>query len=308
MRYNLVLLTLCLLFCIGCYDEDTLTPTTISELTYTLPQGDHDFDKDIVDWNKRCGFFFLYKFEPRDVYWNWTGWQELLEKPDQEGYISNASQCVIEETREDLVGEWLGFIENKLFKLYPDTVLRRCMPIKFILSGRYAALDWFNVLKDNALGVRLGADYIMLNNENKKLEEFTSRKKELVKDTLNLVFLRLQISKGRIYIPDAFGQVSVYSTSASSVTTANMYSQGFIKTYTNTAVASDWDVYLAAVVKTPYNELIEEPEDGDYSFRGILHSKKDVNGLIREKYNILINHFKENYNIDIQAIGNAQEH
>ena len=39
---------------------------------------------------------------------------------------------------------------------------------------------------------------------------------------------------------------------------------------------------------------------------GILNPVKDVNGLIRKKYEILVNSFKENYGIDLQAIGDAE--
>ena len=42
------------------------------------------------------------------------------------------------------------------------------------------------------------------------------------------------------------------------------------------------------------------------TYVGILNPVKDVNGLIRKKYEILVNSFKENYGIDLQAIGDAE--
>ena len=42
------------------------------------------------------------------------------------------------------------------------------------------------------------------------------------------------------------------------------------------------------------------------TYVGILNPVKDVNGLIRKKYEILVNSFKENDGIDLQAIGDAE--
>ena len=36
---------------------------------------------------------------------------------------------------------------------------------------------------------------------------------------------------------------------------------------------------------------------------GILHPDIDKKQMIRKKYDYMINHFKEEYNIDLQAIG-----
>lgn len=56
---------------IGCADDDgKLNPSDIAEFEYKIPQGNHDYDERIVDWFERCGFYILYKFEPRDVYFN----------------------------------------------------------------------------------------------------------------------------------------------------------------------------------------------------------------------------------------------
>lgn len=84
----------------------------------------------------------------------------------------------------------------------------------------------------------------------------------------------------------------------------NMYERGFIKS--GTKQEDDVEIYIRAIIQTPYEELIAEPaDDKDYSNRGILNAKKDVNGYIRKKYNVLVNKFKENYGIDLQAIGNV---
>jgi hypothetical protein len=39
----------------------------------------------------------------------------------------------------------------------------------------------------------------------------------------------------------------------------------------------------------------------------MLNPNVDVQGLTRRKYDILVNYFVNNYNVDIQAIGNKQD-
>ena len=48
--YYLFILVGCLL---ACNDEDSLTPTETPEFGYSVPQGNHENDNRIVDWNKR---------------------------------------------------------------------------------------------------------------------------------------------------------------------------------------------------------------------------------------------------------------
>ena len=45
---KILFIILSLILWIGCYDEDPLTPTTEPEPYFLLPQGDHDFDRNIV--------------------------------------------------------------------------------------------------------------------------------------------------------------------------------------------------------------------------------------------------------------------
>lgn len=77
MRYKWIFIVLGLMVWIGCNDASkTLTPTSEPEFWYSVPQGKHDYDARIVDWHDKCGFFILYKFEPKDVYfagaYDWT--------------------------------------------------------------------------------------------------------------------------------------------------------------------------------------------------------------------------------------------
>jgi len=82
-----------------------------------------------------------------------------------------------------------------------------------------------------------------------------------------------------------------------------MYSRGFIKA--GTKQADDAKYFIEAIISNPYEDLIAENTSTN-TYVGILNPVKDVNGLIRKKYEILVNSFKENYGIDLQAIGDAE--
>ena len=69
MRYLLTII-LGLFLWTGCNDDDeTLVPSTEPEFRYVLPQGHHDYDTKIVNWYEDCGFYILYKYEDKDVFY-----------------------------------------------------------------------------------------------------------------------------------------------------------------------------------------------------------------------------------------------
>lgn len=80
-----------------------------------------------------------------------------------------------------------------------------------------------------------------------------------------------------------------------------MYSRGFV--YRGTKLENDAEYYIQAIISTTYEDLTAEVPANDYTFKGILNSTKDVNGLIRYRYDILVNHLKTAYGIDLQATG-----
>ena len=73
-----------LLLWVGCADEDALKPLGVEEPFLSLPQGNHDYDQQIMDLYDQYGVSVFYKFSPKDVYHNWTGnsWSELSQSVD----------------------------------------------------------------------------------------------------------------------------------------------------------------------------------------------------------------------------------
>lgn len=298
MKCKLIFVVLSLVLWASCYDEDKLAPTETPEFNYTLPQGNHDYDTKIVDWNERCGFYILYKFEPRDIYWNIRTWLET-------GVTEIAgNKFVATPADEAYVGRLLDVFERRFLSFYPDTMLRRCMPLKVLLCSDFREDFYGTPVEQN---FRLGLDFMALNGANENFQIKTPHQIDLMKDTMNLSFIYRLTENKKIVIPEEFFSISSYQEKP--VAEEEMYGWGYLSStsYYPKDKNDDWKEYLKAIIKNPHDYLKAEPEDGDTSFKGILHEKKDVNKKIRQKYDILIRYFKEMYGIDLQAIGNSKE-
>ena len=286
----------------ACNEEEALTPTERPEFGYSVPQGDHDYDDRIVDWNERCNTFILYKFNLKELYWQVTSWSEPQKTPEGDTYPQPYKNSGIRGAvaDENYVGQQLDLLETQFLDFYPDTTLRRCLPLKLLLCSE---LMWVVTSgAETPYNVYNGFDYLAFNWGNEAILTMTDEEKNVFKNEVNMAFLERILRNGKIIIPVEFMEGTNYEERP---TTSNMYELGFVSTDRDELEVSDYLNYMKAVVSTPYDVLIAEPEDGDTSFKGILHEKKDVNGHILRKYTVMIEAFKNNYGIDLQAIGNA---
>ena len=235
----------------------------------------------------------------KELYWQVNAWEES--KPEPEGSTSSfpyTNGLLGAVADEEYVGEQLDLIETLFLNFYPDTTLRRCLPLKLLLCGE---LNWRSVEGNVSLrNVYSGYDYLAFNWGNGNVLSMTNSQKNTFKYEVNNVFLTRLLDNDKIVESADFYEGMNYEDK---VTNTNMYERGFIKS--GTKQEDDVEIYIQAILQTPYEELIAEPANNDYSNKGILHPKKDVNGFIRNKYDILVNTFKENYGIDLQAIGNV---
>lgn len=281
----------------ACEKEEDLTLSEHSEFGYAVPQGEHDYDPKIVDWYNRCNFFILYRFLPRDIYWSVTGWTEAYEREDQTASAwSDGWKADVAD--EAYVGSQLKLLEEQLLRFYPDSVLRRCMPLKILLCSRLYYVSNDGSYKQR--NVYSGFDHLALNWGSAAIEGITSDSVRLFKNEVNLEFL-LRLKKNN-KIPDlyAFYEVSDYSEKS---TSENRYEKGFLKTAEKQE--DDWARYLEAVISTTLEDLTTETSATDATFKGILNAVKDTKGLIRKKYDIIVGYYKDKHGIDLQAIGNS---
>lgn len=90
MKYKLLGLLCGMLLFAGCFHEDDLKPLGVEEPFLSLPQGDNDYDDRIMQLFTDYGVSIFYKFEPKDVYFNYTGGNWLEAVP--ETYVAPAQR------------------------------------------------------------------------------------------------------------------------------------------------------------------------------------------------------------------------
>lgn len=178
------------------------------------------------------------------------------------------------------------------------------MPLKVLLCSDFRE-DYYGTFVER--NVRFGLDFMALNGASENFQTETPHQIDLMKDTMNLSFISRLTTNKKIAFSEEFFSISSYQEKT--VIEKEMYGWGYLASspYYPKDKNNDWKDYLRAIIKNPYDYLKAEPEDGDTSFKGILHDKKDVNKIIRQKYDILIRYFKSEYGVDLQAIGNSKE-
>lgn len=284
--------------CGGCAKQETLTPTTDPEPVFRLPQGNNDYDTRIMGLYEKYNFMTLYKFNPKDIYWQIGGTTAGYVGPND--YFGHS--LVAEQADPEYIDRMIDFVEDNMLAYYPDTLLRRCMPLRLYLCS---VLDKTNlstgaVTGKNNIYYSKVTGYIALNYVNADFASLTDAQKKTFVDELNNAFMEWTYDGGLIPAKDEFFLVSDYVTS---VTSTTMFSRGFLTAAGKTSIVTDWKTYVKTIITNSYTELTTQGTGT--TLKGILHPSKDTNGLIRQKYDIVVNYFLDNYNLDLQAIGNA---
>lgn len=149
-----------------------------------------------------------------------------------------------------------------------------------------------------------GLDFLAVDYGSPEIEDLLADETRILKfknDLHYLFFDRIVMERKKLVAPKEFEMISEYGKKPEK---KNMFSLGFLDWGVEMKVNADILSYIKAITSYSYDELIAETEDGDYTMIGILNPKKDVNGLIRKKYDALIHYFQNTLHMDLQAIGN----
>ena len=350
----------------GCGDDsESLEPSGIDEWHPVLVDGGHDYDAKIKDWNERTGVYILYKFTPRDIYYNGDGnWREVFQDTtwERETYTIGENVYVdgdyvvvdgdryplgitadgdyawqqvslsedetiveimnyevkvnmgviVEEADETYVGQQLAWVEDMFLNFYPDEVLRESCPLTIILGKNLKESPGTRPDRIVEVPYHYSFHNLIFSYGDNSIEALTQEEKDEIRLDLNYWFITTMLSSS-ISFEDFYAVTDYYweGGSVSSRPTDDMtYDLGLIQSSQSnnltTIKETDLESYLKMILTTSYETLTMEPESGEYSgddYTGILHPKKDREGLIREKYNLLIGEF-ERLGIDLQAMGN----
>lgn len=275
--------------------EAQLTATEFPEPGFQLPQGDHDYDQRIMDYFKRWDSFVLYKFTQQDINWRVT---------DYANYYKSAPAL------PDYINPQLDLLESTFFKYYSDATLKQFLPRKVFLCSLLGTgtttitpVDAYLLTMTN--GNFGGYQSFAVNGGN---ADVAAINKAVYRANVNFSFLKMMDLEGKMKRSDAFTGISDYATVISGGTQADRYKRGFLALPANLPTMTlDWQAFMLLVVSNPYAYLTDPATTAaDGTSKGVLSPVKDVNGLIKRKYDAMISFYKQQYGIDLQAIGEGK--
>lgn len=301
----------------GCNQEDDIIPTEGTEKAFVLPQGDHDYDEDLVTYYKKYGFMPVYQFTTRDIYWNNTEWIGGDLHP-----VEGEGKLIVEEGDPEYVGKQWDLCKKVFLDAYPDNLLKQ-MPLKFYMCRKLGERKITKWLGDDEKGWGIweydtvqmmacsGYDYIAANLASPAIDTISDETKLKFSKELNALFMTyLQKKKEGIFTaPEEFFKVHSYSPSYGTTqyiynTQANQY--GFVtgnfyltKGKEEQAKQKDFADYML-LITVPLEQL-EKYVPATYAsspMEGALHPMRDTRGYIRKKYEILIKYMKEEVGIN----------
>ncbi len=283
--------------------EEALTPTTVREISFTWPEGNNDYDQRIAKYYDRFGCFLLYRFSDKEAYWSIRSWDTTYKlKPADPLYVY----------------QQLDLLDTTFFRYYADSTLREYLPSRVLLCSSIttsSTIPKYVAQQDCYLTATNNVGYVYANfpvnwgssriNNIKGAADSVA----IFRGNVNYAFLRLTTLRGKINRPAGFDALSDYTTPFSPSNQAEYYKRGFVGAYPgySPGVTVDWENYLKAIVQNSYAYLTDGTGISvtDGTFKGILSPVKDPNGAIRRKYDYVIGFYKNNYNIDLQRIGNG---
>lgn len=303
MKMKYIFLGLIGLFVMGCYNEDDIVADDSKEHTYSLASG-HDYDETLHGWHDKYGFYPLYIFTERDIYWNNTMW----DNPNLDVW---KGKCLGRPGDPDYVGKQIELIGKAFMGVYPDELLKH-FPLKMLLCRDLYETEytstydpvvgaWVPGYDSTAVWAYRGYDFIAVNGGSEFVEEMTTDDKYELQLGLNAVFLEYLEIKGVFTAPDEFFEVSDYRYEY--CRGDELFKRGFITVDAlkdgdeNLSKKNDFTSYvkLAAYNMAALKSTPDRSSDWEVtpSWVGALNpEERDVNGLCGRKYEIVIRYLK----------------
>ncbi|WP_373733481.1 hypothetical protein [Bacteroides heparinolyticus] len=284
----------------GCYDEGTLSPSEEPEAIYgkyTLPQGDHDYDAKIADYYNNYQTLILYKFTDKDFGWSPTAnvafnLQDTVLNPgaDWKYYAAPADENFVGQQLKLLEDKWFNYFSEKMKNMLPQRILL-CSTIDKLTVGKGHMPTPEDCQK---LEVYSGYYHIAVNWGSSSIQEMTKEQRNNFKVIVCTAFF--DKIRSDIKIPETFSLQTHYTDGISSEA---IHGEGLLDYAHRANLKEDWFDFIKLAISTPLPELQGEG--------GVLNPQVDINGKIKAKYDIMINYFIDNFDTNLQKIGDDKE-
>ena len=284
----------------GCYDEDKLSPSEEPESIHgenTLPQGDHDYDSKIVNYYNKYQTLILYKFTDKDFGWSPTAnvafnLQDTVLNPgaDFKYYAAPADENYVGQQLQLLEDKWFNYLSDKMKQLLPQRILL-CSSIHKLAVGK-GHMPTANDAQ--RLEFYSGYYHIAVNWGNASVTKMSKAERNDFK--VNICTAFFDEIRNNIAIPEEF---QVQTRYADNISSESIHAEGLLDYNHRANMKEDWFDFIKLAISKPLSEL--------QAAGGVLNPAVDLTGKIKAKYDIMINFFKENYDTDLQKIGDDKE-
>jgi hypothetical protein len=258
---------------VACQKEEKLTPGEY-ESPYKLPQGNTAADDTIMSIHRKYGTYILYRFSQGDYAYDYS----IVRKDS----AFNANPAYIDTT--------LNFFRNQLMAQYPDSFLRKTMPVKVLLASHITIKSG---VTDEFIGFSSTSSMVAIGWADSTLVHLTPLETKKLRGKLHHYYWERAYRTKSVEVPSAFSQAM---PDYAKVTLQNRYQLGVVADIGLYGVdlGQDFLAYIDMITCNSTSEL-----EANYFDPGI-----DTKGLIRQKYNAIITYYKTEYGVDLQAIGN----
>lgn len=270
-RSRFIYLLFIILFATGCKKEAAIESATEFKPFYTLPQGNHPYDEAIMDFYHTYGCYILYKFSEADFKWNINSYSPYY---------------TAEQGDENYITQSLTALNQYLFKFYTTDFLKKALPYKILLSSKITRNNSSIITTINSFST---SSHFAFGRAGSSLAGMTEAELKTLKGDLNREFWTQAITYDKIALPPLF----VSATNYSIVTAANRRTHGvFTLVSGQQTLKGDFLDYINNIVMLT-------PQQWEQT---VFTATNDPAGKFRQKYNAIINYFKEKYGVDLQAI------
>lgn len=258
---------------------------------YTLPQegASNEANERILKMFEDYNSYVLYRFSSKDALWT------------QSTGNASSQTYVVKEGDPQYVDEMLDYIEDIWLRFFPADFLKKGgMPYRVFLADSIywdrsdVSAGWYV-----CYNYRVNGDAVIIAGMNQVSTMSAATKKTRSRELIDALW-DYYSANGLIDVPDAFYEGTDYTTQPENNGDLEVYrNRGFLPNQYgsewcqwgwSSARQYDIDSYMySALCRT--DEEMEE------------YLKYD---LIREKWNVLLDYYKNAYGIDLRAIANAQ--
>lgn len=241
---------------------------------YSLPQGNHPYDTQILEFYNKYGCYILYKFSEKDFKWN----------------VSNNLSYIAEQGDENYIAPALEALDKYLFKFYNTDFLKKALPYKIILSSKIREITYQNDTLQTPVSCVSTISHIAFGQVDIRLTTLSASDLKAMKISLQKEFWLQAVAYGKIPLPQLF----ISATKYNEVFPWNKKNYGAFDNSPGlaTTLYSDFASYINVIVSTTSEQLEKT----------LFLPANDPNGKYRLKYNIIINYYKQNYGVDLQLI------